>query len=113
MYADARPAQEYIDWQREFLQLALELVGDSGVICYNIGRLHRALSEDRREDIVQGFPVRQTIIWNRGSTNNQGGTDPAYLPPIYELIYLIAGAKWKLPQRYLSEFRTLGRCLVD
>ena len=79
-----------------------------GVVLYNIGRTIRNLGEDRRQRIVDGFPVRQTIIWNRGSSNNQGGRRPSILPPIYELIYIIAGRDWRLPQRYLPEFRKWG-----
>ena len=30
------------------------------------------------------------------------------LPPIYELVYVIAGSKWRLPLRFLHEFRFWG-----
>lgn len=105
---DDIPPSEYINWQQGFLSEALELVGESGVILYNIGRSIKNLGEDRREEIIKDFPVRQTIIWNRGSSNNQGGKRPTIFPPIYEMIYVIAGDKWRLPQRWLGEMRKWG-----
>ena len=107
-YDDNLPEQQYVDWQRDFLRVALEVVGDEGVVLYNIGRRIKNLAEDRRHAIIDGLPVRQTIIWNRGSSNNQGGKRPSIFPPIYELIYIIAGPKWRLPERWIGEMRRWG-----
>jgi len=73
------------------LLAAMDWIRDDGVILYNIGRKIKNLQEDRRERIIESFPVRQIIIWNRGSTHNQGGKRPSMLPPIDELIHVIAG----------------------
>lgn len=105
---DNMPPDQYVAWQRCFLEASLEAVGDGGVILYNIGRHIKNLHEDRRQDIVEGFPVRQTIVWNRKSSNNQGGKRPSILPPIYELIYVIAGSEWRLPEQWLGEMRKWG-----
>lgn len=105
---DSVPEEEYVEQQRAFLEVALEKVGDEGVILYNIGRKIKNLREDSRKKIVEGFPVRQTIIWNRKSSNNQGGKSPTIFPPIYELIYIIAGDGWRLPERWLGDFRKWG-----
>ena len=107
-FEDNMPEEDYINWQREFLEAALDCVGNKGVVLYNIGRKIKNLREDRRERIVHDFPVRQSIIWNRGSSHNQGGKRPSMLPPIYEIVYIIAGKDWRLPERYLSEFRHWG-----
>lgn len=107
-FDDNLPESQYIEWQRSILHASLDCIGDDGIILYNIGRKHFNGLEDQRHQIVEGFPVRQTIIWNRGSTHNQGGKRPIRLPAIYELIYVIAGKNWKLPERYLSEFRYWG-----
>ena len=107
-YEDNLPEPEYIAWQRRFLEAAVECVGEDGVVLYNIGRKIKNLGESRREEIVKGFPVRQTVIWNRGSTHNQGGKRPTILPPIYELIYIIAGRKWRIPEKYIPECRFWG-----
>ena len=108
LHNDNLPEDVYVQWQRDFLDAALQAVGDCGVVLYNIGRRIKDLSEDRRQDIVSGFPVRQTIIWNRGSSNNQGGRVPSIFPPIYELIYVISGKDWRLPARWLPEMRKWG-----
>lgn len=107
-YDDALPEDEFIQWQRRFLESALAAVGDGGVILYNMGRRIKNLEEDHRRAIVEGFPVRQTIIWNRGSSNNLGGKRPTLLPPRYELIYLIAGKDWRVPVRWVGEARRWG-----
>ena len=107
-YDDNLPEDQYVEWQRSILTASLDCVGEEGVVVYNIGRKIKNLHEDRRQQIVEGFPVRQTIIWNRGSTHNQGGKRPSILPPIYELIYVIAGEKWSLPEKYVSEMLCWG-----
>ena len=107
-YNDNMPEDEYIKWQRQFIETSVDTLGDNGVLIYNIGRRIKNLHQDMRASIVEGFPVRQTVIWNRGSSNNQGGKRPSILPPIYELIYIIAGNKWRLPENRLSEFRKWG-----
>ena len=107
-YDDNMAPDKYIAWQREFLTEAVRLIGDDGVIMYNIGRNIHNLIEDRRQDIIKGFPIRQTIVWNRKSTNNQGGVRPTIFPPIYELIYIIAGKNWRLPLKYIKEMRFWG-----
>ena len=108
LHNDNLPHDVYVEWQRDFLRAALRAVGSDGVVLYNIGRRIKNLTEDRRQAIVEGFPVRQTVIWNRGSSNNQGGRVPSIFPPIYELIYIIAGTDWRLPGRWLSEMRRWG-----
>ena len=110
-YSDDLPEPEFIEWQRSFLEASLEAVGGregGGVVIYNIGRRIHKLQEDHRRAIVDGFPVRQTVIWNRGSSLNQGGKRPSILPPVYELVYIIAGENWRLPESRLSEFRKWG-----
>jgi len=46
-----------------------------------------------RSDIVQGFPVRQIIIWKRAGGIN---FNPGYFLPNYEVIYLIAKPNFRL-----------------
>ena len=46
-----------------------------------------------RADIVDGFPVRQVIIWQRNGGIN---FNPGYFLPTYEVIYLIAKPKFRL-----------------
>lgn len=92
-YDDSLPHHDYVKWQRECLKEMLRLIPDDGAIFYNHKwRVQGGLLQDR-QDIVQGFPVRQIIIWKR-----KGGLNfnPGYFLPTYEVIYLIAKPKFKL-----------------
>lgn len=90
---DNMPHDEYVAWQRNCLTEMMRLLKPDGAIFYN----HKWRVQDgllqSREDIVQGFPVRQIIIWRRkgGINFNQG-----YFLPTYEVIYLIAKPDFKL-----------------
>lgn len=92
-YDDNLPYEEYIAWQRDCLTEMMRLIPDDGAIFYNHKwRVQGGLLQDRKE-IVDGFPVRQIIIWYR-----KGGINfnPGYFLPTYEVIYLIAKPKFKL-----------------
>lgn len=92
-YDDCMPYELYCKWQRDCLSEMLRLLKDDGAIFYNHKwRVQAGLIQDRHE-IIQGFPVRQIIIWRRkgGINFNQG-----YFLPTYEVIYLIAKKDFKL-----------------
>jgi len=92
-YDDCMPYDKYVDWQRECLSEMLRVIAENGAIFYNHKwRVQGGLLQDR-QDIVQGFPVRQIIIWRRkGGFNFNAG----YFLPTYEVIYLIAKPKFRL-----------------
>lgn len=86
-YPDDLPYEEYVLWQRECLGEMMRLLSDNGAIFYNHKwRVQSGLLQDRHE-IVDGFPVRQIIIWRR-----KGGINfnPGYFLPTFEVIYLIS-----------------------
>ena len=84
---DSMPYVEYVDWQRECLAAMMDVLADDGAIFYNHKwRVQNGLLQDRA-DIVEGFPVRQIIIWQRPGGFNH---NPGYFLPTYEVIYLIA-----------------------
>ena len=90
---DAMPHDEYVAWQRACLTEMYRLLKPTGAIFYNHKwRVQAGLLQDR-SDIVEGFPVRQIIIWRR-----KGGINfnPGYFLPTYEVIYLIAKPEFKL-----------------
>ena len=92
-YDDNIPHDEYAKWQRECLTEMLRLINNDGAIFYNHKwRVQAGLLQDR-QDIIQGFPVRQIIIWRR-----KGGINfnKSYFLPTYEVIYLIAKPNFKL-----------------
>lgn len=105
---DAMPHEDYVAWQRSCLGAMMRVLSETGAIFYNHKwRVQGGLLQDRA-DIVEGFPVRQIIIWQR-----KGGINfnPGYFLPTYEVIYLIAkpgfrlapkanaqGDVWQIPQ---------------
>ena len=90
---DMMPHDEYVKWQRDCLKEMLRIIPENGAIFYNHKwRVQNGLLQDR-QDIVQGFPVRQIIIWRRKGGFN---FNPGYFLPTYEVIYLIAKPKFRL-----------------
>lgn len=92
-HADDMPHEDYVAWQRESLTEMMRLLKPNGAIFYNHKwRVQAGLLQDRA-DIVEGFPVRQIIIWKR-----KGGINfnPGYFLPTFEVIYLIAKPEFKL-----------------
>ena len=92
-YDDNMPHDLYVNWQRQCLAEMFRVIPDNGAIFYNHKwRVQNGLLQDR-QDIVQGYPVRQIIIWKRsGGINFNAG----YFLPTYEVIYLIAKPRFKL-----------------
>jgi len=95
-HSDCMPHEEYVKWQRACLTEMLRIIPEAGAIFYNHKwRVQAGLLQDR-QDIVNGFPVRQIIIWRRkGGLNFNAG----YFLPTYEVIYLIAKPEFKLAPR--------------
>ncbi len=92
-HEDCMPHADYVAWQRDCMDAMLRLLRPDGAIFYNHKwRVQKGLLQDRK-DIVQGFPVRQIIIWQRAGGIN---FNPGYFLPNYEVIYLIAKPSFKL-----------------
>lgn len=90
---DAMPYEEYVSWQRECLTAMMRVLREDGAVFYNHKwRVQGGLLQDR-SDIVEGFPVRQIIIWKRYGGIN---FNPGYFLPTYEVIYLICKSDFKL-----------------
>jgi len=112
-HEDAMVHEDYVKWQRDCLTAMMRVLRPDGAIFYNHKwRVQGGLLQDRH-DIVNGFPVRQIIIWQRnGGINFNKG----YFLPTYEVIYLIVkpdfklapkanamGDVWKIPQEIKNE----------
>ena len=90
---DAMPHEKYVSWQRDCLRAMMRVLAEDGAIFYNHKwRVQGGLLQDRA-DIVEGFPVRQIIIWQRNGGIN---FNPGYFLPTYEVIYLIAKSQFRL-----------------
>ena len=69
-YDDNMPYDKYILWQREVLTHVMRILKPEGAFFYNHKwRVQAGLIQDRRE-IIEGFPVRQIIIWQRAGGIN-------------------------------------------
>ncbi len=85
-HADMMPPADYVRWQRACLAAMLRILTPTGAIFYNHKwRVQSGLCQDRH-DIVDGFPVRQIIVWKRDGGIN---FNPGYFLPTYEVVYLI------------------------
>ncbi len=92
-HGDSMPHDEYVRWQRDCLTEMMRIIPDDGAIFYNHKwRVQAGILQDR-QDIVDGFPVRQIIIWRRKGGFN---FNPGYFVPTYEVIYLIAKPGFRL-----------------
>ncbi len=90
---DCMPHDEYAHWQKNCLKEMFRLIKEDGAIFYNHKwRVQGGLLQDR-QDIVDDFPVRQIVIWQRNGGIN---FNPGYFLPTYEVIYLIPKPKFKL-----------------
>ena len=90
---DCLPHDDYVAWQRACLTEMVRLLRPDGAIFYNHKwRVQNGLLQDRA-DIMQGFPVRQIIIWQRSGGIN---FNPGYFLPNYEVLYLIAKPAFRL-----------------
>ena len=92
-HADNMPYDEYCAWQYKCLCEMMRILKPTGAIFYNQKwRVQKGLLEDRSK-IISDFPVRQIIIWSRGSGMN---FNRSYFVPTYEPIYLIANPGFQL-----------------
>ncbi len=90
---DNMPHEEYVDWQRRCLTAMMRILKPDGAIFYNHKwRVQNGLLQTRN-DIVEGFPVRQIIIWKRAGGIN---FNPGYFLPTFEVIYMITKPHFKL-----------------
>jgi|TARA_R110000824_G_scaffold10072_12_gene44695 modification methylase len=86
-HADNMPQDDYDNWQRECIAEMYRVLKPSGAIFYvHKWRVQAGKIQDRSA-IMQGFPVRQIIIWKRAGGIN---FNRSYFLPTYEVIYLIA-----------------------
>ena len=85
-HSDDMPRDEYIVWQRLCIDQMLRLLTQDGAIFYvHRPRMQNGLEESPR-DILDGYHVRQAIIWDKDGGPNHS---PYAFTPGHEVIYLI------------------------
>ena len=94
---DCMPHDEYVEWQRECLAGMLRVCGRTAPSSTTTSGGSRTACYRNRHDIVDGFPVRQIIIWQRAGGIN---FNPGYFLPNYERDLIIAKPEFRLaPKR--------------
>lgn len=95
-HSDYMPESTYVAWQQDILKECFRLIKNDGAILYNHKwRVQKGLYQQRLE-IIEGLPLRQIIIWQKSGGIN---FHDSYFLPTYEVIYLIAKPKFKLPPK--------------
>ena len=95
---DAMPAMEYEAWQRQVLLTCRSILKNTGAIFYNHKpRIQDGICDDRKNLIP--FPIRQEIIWDKGSDFNFCG---AFFVPTTERIFICANPDWRPTRKYIS-----------
>ena len=93
---DKMPRGEYVAWQREVISEVLRLLKDDGALYYNHKNHIKKKLMVGCHDMLEGFPVRQMIVWNRYTGINFQRT---HFLPSYELIFMIAKKDYKLAEK--------------
>ncbi len=104
-YSDDMPHDLYVGWQRHTLRLLWDALADNGAIYYN----HKVrVGGDRcrfpHELVPSELPIRQQIVWDRGSGFNRQFT---YYVPRHELILLIAKPAFRTNTRSVDDVWTI------
>lgn len=101
---------EYIQWQRRVIEECLRVVGPTGVLFYHQWyEIASRLGMQTRQEIIDGFPLRQVVIWNhqmrwrfpRGRWRDR-------LPNNYGMIYIFAGPRWEIPHESMAAAMAWG-----
>lgn len=96
---DSMPHDEYVAWQRQILTESLRV---SKAVFYNTKWRVQGGLLDMRNDIMEGFPVRQVIIWSRGASHNHNNS---FFNPRFEVIYFLTPSPtYRLIQQYSSDY---------
>ena len=85
-HTDSMPRGEYVAWLREIIAECFRILKPTGALFFNHkNRVQHGLIQNH-DAILEGFNVRQVIIWQRdGGINFNKG----YFLPTYEVIYLM------------------------
>ena len=104
-FADSMPWPEYIEQQRMMLAAAMRLVGGNdgeGAVLYQyqLG-IEDGVEHFPEGKILDGFRVRQRIIWQVPGSGGPVGPESLYRN--IRIIALITGRHWRVPHRYRND----------
>nr|WP_313635207.1 site-specific DNA-methyltransferase [Brevundimonas diminuta] len=91
-HGDAMPYEDYVAWQKAFLRECWRLIPEDGAIFYqHKNRVQHGMLRTPH-DLNPGLPLRQIIIWDRGSGMN---FNRSFATPSHEVIYVFAKPKFR------------------
>ena len=91
-HSDAMPYEDYVAWQKAFLLECWRLIPEDGAILYqHKNRVQNGVVRTPH-DLNPGLPLRQIIVWDRGSGMN---FNRAFATPSHEVIYVFAKPKFR------------------
>ncbi|EKY30848.1 DNA (cytosine-5-)-methyltransferase [Brevundimonas diminuta 470-4] len=92
---DAMPYADYVEWQKAFLRECWRLIPENGAIFYqHKNRIQNGVLRTPH-DLNPDLPLRQIIIWDRGSGMN---FNRSFATPSHEVIYVFAKPKFRFRQ---------------
>lgn len=99
LHDDDMPHDEYVQWQKSFLQECWRVIGPSGAIFYN--HKTRILNGEAVTPFTYNpdLPVRQIIIWARAGGIN---FSPSFYVPTHEWIVVFAKPEFRLRDKAAS-----------
>lgn len=98
-HGDAMPYVDYVAWQQDVLRECWRLIKPTGAIYYqHKPRVQNGLLQTPL-DLNPGLPVRQIVIWDRGSGFNFA---PTHYVPSHEWVLILAGPDFRLKNKGAS-----------
>ncbi|MCC4234856.1 site-specific DNA-methyltransferase [Sphingobium soli] len=105
-YDDARDPAGYIEWQKDVLRECWRLLADDGAIYYNHKpRVQNGVLQTPL-DLNPGLPVRQIVIWDRGSGFN---FNQSFYLPCHEWIVIFAKPGFRLRSKAASGMKDVWK----
>lgn len=95
-YSDDMPREAYVEWQKAVLTAAWRLIPEDGAIFYNHKPRIQGGEVQLPTDFNPDLPLRQIVIWDRGSGMNHNLTN---FTPTHEWIMIFAKPKFRLVKR--------------
>lgn len=109
-YKDCLPNEEYLKWQKEVLRESMRVLKEGGSIFYNHKPIYKDGFVKLPLEIVADFPVKQVIIWDRGSSPDVN-VNKFY--PTTEWIIWIGKGKTKFNGANFSNYKEVWRINFD
>ena len=100
-HGDDMPHDEYVAWQQDVLRMCWGALTDDGAIFYN--HKPRVGGDEVRlplELVPDGMPVRQVVVWDRGSGFNR---QFSYFVPAHEWVLVVAKPAWRSTTRSVDD----------